>query len=146
MSSCFGQRKRRDDAHEPLLPQYNDDTTLQNELHQKLHSYQMFRAIANGYMPSNDQLIVHLRTLLAADILKPPDPTISDSGKFLAKYTKQWLNQFIDLLLHKNSADQIQDFLWFLSKSKVSLDVNDLSQRASKAKAKADTRAGTFHS
>jgi len=47
----------------------------------------------------------------------------------------------MELLQHKNSEDQIQDFIWFLSKSKVSVDVDDLAERASKAKAKADTAA-----
>jgi len=142
MSSCFGRNKRRNDDHEPLLPQYNDDTTLQRELHQKLHTYQMFRAIGNGYMPSTEQVIIQLRSLLAADLLNPEDPSLSDSGRLLAKYTKQWLTQFIDLLQHKNGDDQIQDTLWFLSKSRVSVDINDLTQRASKAKNKADTKAG----
>lgn len=93
-------------------------------------------------MPSNEQAIVNLRTLLAADLLNPNNPDLSDSGRLLAKYTKLWLQQFIELLQHKNSDDQIQDFIWFLSKSRISVDVDDLARRASKAKAKADTAAG----
>ena len=88
MSSCFGFRKSRSDDHEPLLPQYRDDTILQRELHQKLHTYQMVRAFGSGSMPSTEQTIVHLRTLLASDLLNPRDPNISDSGRLLAKYTK----------------------------------------------------------
>ena len=142
MSSCLGfGRKKRGDDHEPLLPQYQDDTILQRELHQKLHSYQMLRAIGNGYMPSTEQLIVHLRTLLAADILNPRDPNLSDSGRLLVKYTKQFLTQFIDLVQHKNKNDEIQDFLWFLSQSKVRVDINDIGRKAGNAKAKADTSA-----
>jgi hypothetical protein len=142
MSSCFGFRKSRDDDRQPLLPQYHDDTALQRQVHQKLHSYQMYRALSKGFMPSNEQVIINLRTLTAADILNPDNPDLSDSGRLLVKYTKQWLREFIKLLQHKNSEDQIQDFIWFLSKSKVSVDVDDLAQRASKAKAKADTAAG----
>jgi len=142
MSSCLGfGRKKRGDDHEPLLPQYQDDTILQRELHQKLHSYQMLRAIGNGYMPSTEQTIVHLRTLLAADILNPRDPNLSDSGRLLTKYTKQFLTQFIDLLQHKNKNEEIQDFLWYLSQSKVNVDINDLGRKAGNAKAKADTAA-----
>ncbi|GAB7344554.1 hypothetical protein MBLNU457_2379t1 [Dothideomycetes sp. NU457] len=142
MSSCLGfGRKKRGDDHEPLLPQYQDDTVLQRELHQKLHSYQMVRAIGNGYMPSTEQLIVHLRTLLAADILNPRDPNLSDSGRLLTKYTKQFLTQFIDLIQHKNKNDEIQDFLWYLSQSKVHVDINDLGRKAGNARAKADTAA-----
>ncbi|TKA75520.1 hypothetical protein B0A49_02819 [Cryomyces minteri] len=141
MSSCFGFRKSRADDREPLLPQYRDDTAMQRELHQKLHSYQMLRALTKGFMPSTEQLIINLRTLTAADILNPAGPELSDSGRLLIKYTKQWLQQFMDLLQHKNSEDQIQDFIWFLSKSRISVDVEDLANRASKAKAKADTAA-----
>lgn len=142
MSSCFGFRKSRPNDHEPLLPRYQDDTTLQRELHQKLHSYQMMRALGRGFMPSNEQAIVNLRTVLAADVLNPTNPDLSDSGRLLTKYTKQWLQQFIELLQHKNSEDQIQDFIWYLSKSRISVDVGHLTQRASKAKTKADTAAG----
>lgn len=144
MSSCFGFRKSKSDETEPLLPVYRDDTVLQRELHQKLHSYQMIRAIKDGYMPSNEQLIVNLRTLLSSDVLNPKDPNLSDSGRRLAKFSKLWLKDFIELLVHKNSEDQIQDFLWSLSHSKVHVDVEDLAQRAYKAKSKAKTAAGKY--
>ena len=142
MSSCFGFRKTKSDDREPLLPQYNDDTTLQRELHQKLHSYQMLRAMTNGYMPSNEQLIINLRSLLSADILNPQNQELSDSGRLLVKHSKQFLQNFIELLQHKNSEDQIQDFIWFLSNSKISVDVDDIANRAINAKSKADTAAG----
>ncbi|KAF2088398.1 bactericidal permeability-increasing protein [Saccharata proteae CBS 121410] len=141
MSSCFGFRDRHAADREPLLPQYRDDTVLQRELHQKLHSYQMVRALTKGFMPSNEQLVINLRTLLAADILNPDTDNLSDSGRLLVRYTKQWLQEFIELLLHKNSNDEVQDFIWFLSKSRVSVDVEDIATRASRAKAKADTTA-----
>jgi len=142
MSSCFGFRKSRDDDQRPLLPQYRDDTVMQREVHQKLHSYQMIRALGKGYMPTNDQVITNLRSLLAADILNPDNPDLSDSGRLLVKFTKRWLHEFIDLLQHKNDSDQIQDFLWYLSKSRVSVDVEDLTHRAVRSKAKADIAAG----
>ena len=144
MSSCFGFRKRiRLEDEEALLAVYNDDTSLQRQLHQKVHSYQMYRALAQGYMPSTEQLIINLRSLLAADILNPENPDLSDSGRLLLKYTKQWLKEFIETLQHKNGEDQIQDFMWYLSKSRVSLDTQDIANSASKVKVKADSRAGT---
>jgi hypothetical protein len=145
MSSCFGFLKSKAEDRQPLLPQYRDDTVLQRELHAKLHSYQMIRALGKGSMPSNEQAIINLRTLLAADVLNPDNPDLSDSGRLLTKYTKQWLKQFIDLLNNKNSEDQIQDFIWYLSKSRISVDVDDIAHKASKAKAKADTAAGQPH-
>lgn len=141
LSSCFGGRKSSSDR-EPLLPRYeNDETQLQHELHKKLHSYQQIRALTKGFMPSNEQIIINIRTILAADILNPDNTDLSDSGRLLVKYTKRWLQQFMDLMQHKNNGDQIQDLLWYLSKSRVKVDVEDLAQRAKSSKAKADTAA-----
>jgi hypothetical protein len=93
-------------------------------------------------MPSTEQLIINLRTLLASDILNPENPELSASGRLLVKDTKQWLAQFIEMLRNKNDGDQIQDFMWFLSKSRISLDTTDLVNTASQVKAKADATAG----
>lgn len=142
MASCFGFRNKGDQAErEPLLPQYNDDTTLQRELHQKLHSYQMYRAMSKGFMPSTEQLIINLRTFLSSEVLNPEHPDLSNSGRRLIKQTRTWVEQFMDLLQHKNGKDQMQDIIWFLSKSSISVDVEDITVRAQKTKAKADTLA-----
>ncbi|KAI1803771.1 hypothetical protein F4811DRAFT_523524 [Daldinia bambusicola] len=142
LSSCFGLRKKgTDPEQEPLLPQYEQDTHLQRELYRKLHSYQMIRALTKGYMPTTEQAIVNLRTLLASDVLNPENPDLSDSGRRLVRLTKLWLQQFITLLQHKNGKDQLQDLIWFLTKSRISLDVDDLSARAKKTKTKADIAA-----
>ncbi|KAI9047081.1 hypothetical protein LZ554_009154 [Drepanopeziza brunnea f. sp. 'monogermtubi'] len=142
MSSCFGSRKKsRSDDRQPLLPQYEDDTSLQRAAHQKMHTYQMLRALSKGFMPSTEQTIVNLRTLLASDVLNPELTGLSDDGRKLTKYTKQWLKEFIDLLANKNSGDQIQDFIWFLIHSRVSVDVEDLVRTATSTRAKADASA-----
>jgi len=140
MSSCFGLCGR-DDDQQPLLPVYRDDTTLQREVHQKLHSYQMWRALTLGFMPSNEQTIINLRSLLSADILNPDNPELSDSGRLLVKFSKQWLHQFIDLLQHKNDKDQIQDFIWYLTKARISVDLGDMARRTTKSRARADATA-----
>ena len=142
MSSCFGRKRPGHGDTEPLLPQYTDDTVLQRRLHQKFHSYQMLRALSKGYMPSTEQIIINLRTLLASDFLNPHNPELSDSGRQLLKLSKEWLANFIELLRHKNEADQIQDFVWFLSKSRISIDVDDLTNTAAATRAKADAAAG----
>lgn len=146
MSSCFGFRKAKGEDEEALLPKYDDDTALQRRLHQKTHTYQMLRAISKGYMPSTEQLIVNLRTLLASDVLNPNStgPDLSDPGRRLLKFSKQWLTDFIELLKNKNDSDQIQDFIWFLTKSRISVDTADIAENASKVKAKADATAGTI--
>ena len=102
----------------------------------------MQKALSAGFMPSTEQLIINLRTLLASDLLNPENPDLSDSGRLLSKFSKRWLSQFIEALRHKNSSDQIQDFIWFLSKSRVSLDTEDITKTASNVKAKADATAG----
>ncbi|KAL9120614.1 MAG: hypothetical protein Q9187_002830 [Circinaria calcarea] len=141
MSSCFGRRKTKGEDTEALLPRYDDETVLQRRVHQKMHTYQMLRALSKGYMPSTEQLIVNLRTLLASDVLNPDNPDLSDSGRRLLKYSKQWLMEFIEMLRNKNDRDQIQDFIWFLSKSRVSLDTDHLANTASKVRARADASA-----
>ncbi|XXH05738.1 hypothetical protein Hte_012174 [Hypoxylon texense] len=141
-SSCFGLRKQDSDPErEPLLPQYEQDTHLQRELYRKLHSYQMLRALTKGYMPSTEQTIINLRTLLASDILNPDNPELSNSGRRLVRLTKLWLQQFITLLQHKNGKDQLQDLIWFLTKSRISVDLEDITSKAKKAKSKADIAA-----
>ena len=142
MLSCFGCRKAHSDEREPLLPQYHDDTSLQARLHEKLHTYQMFRAISKGFMPSNEQLVINLRTLLSSDVLNPEPSSVTDSGRLLAKHVKILIRQFVELLQHKNGEDRIQDFIWMLVHSRVNVDVGDLSQRAFKIKSKANTAAG----
>ena len=141
ISSCFGWGKKRADDREPLLPKYEDDTTLQRQLHQKLHSYQQIRALGKGFMPSTEQLIINLRTLLASDVLDQENPDLSESGRRLVKHTRQWIQQFTDLIRHKNERDQMQDLIWFISKSRISVDTGDIAARAKKSKAKADTIA-----
>ena len=139
-AQCCGFRKRNSDR-EPLLPKYRDDTVLQRELHQKLHSYQQVRALSKGFMPSTEQTIINLRTLLASDVLNEQNPDLSESGRKLVKFTRQWIQQFSELLRKKNERDQIQDLIWFLSKSRAGIDTNDLAVRAKASKAKADTLA-----
>ncbi|KAI1101506.1 hypothetical protein F4804DRAFT_9516 [Jackrogersella minutella] len=142
LSSCFGLRKKGSDPErEPLLPQYEQDTNLQQELYRKLHSYQMLRALTKGYMPTTEQTTVNLRTLLASEILNPENPDLSNSGRRLVRLTKLWLQQFITLLQHKNGTDQLQDLIWFLTKSQISVDVDDLTSRVKATKTKADIAA-----
>ncbi|KAF8859890.1 hypothetical protein BDZ45DRAFT_725024 [Acephala macrosclerotiorum] len=143
MSSCFGSRKKskRQGDREPLLPQYEDDTSIQRVAHQKLHTYQMLRALSKGFMPSTEQTIVNLRTLLASDVLNPDEPGLSQSGRKLMYYSKTWLQQFIELLRNKNDGDQIQDFIWFLIHARMSIDTGDLIQTATSTRSKADASA-----
>lgn len=144
--ACCGRHSYDDDETAPLLPEYDDETVLQRALHQKLHTYQMLRALAQGYLPTTEQATVNLRTLLASDVLNPSDEVaveLSPSGKLLVRLARQWLTQFIELLRNKNTGDVLQDLVWFLSKARVELDTDDLLNAASRLRPKADASAGT---
>ena len=147
MSSCLGfRRKSNDEDTEALLPKYGDDTSRKRSLHAKMHTYQMLRALSLGYMPSTEQIIINLRTVLASDVLNPENPDLSDSGILLVKYSKRWLQQLIDLFRIRNDENQIQEFIWCASKSKVLLDTKGIAESASVAKKKADGNAGSYSS
>ncbi|OBT70339.1 hypothetical protein VE03_00349 [Pseudogymnoascus sp. 23342-1-I1] len=141
MSSCFPFRRKSDSETTPLLPQYNDSTILQRRIHQKLHSYQMVRALGMGYMPSTNQLIVNLRTLIASDALNPDTPGLNRSSRLLLKYLKQWLHDFIEMLRNKSDQDQIQDFIWAASRARISLDTDDVIQAATSTNFRVDASA-----
>ena len=160
LGCCRGRRNRGDEdddeaQREPLLPRYEQDTHLQRALYRKLHSYQMLRALGKGYMPSTEQAVVSLRTLLASDVLNPDtapantsdsgtnyiNPDLSDDGRRLARLARLWIQQLITLLLHKNGADQLQDLLWYLARSRVSVDAGDLAARARRVRGRADAAA-----
>ncbi|KAJ5155291.1 hypothetical protein N7492_008094 [Penicillium capsulatum] len=126
---------------EPLLPRYEDDTSRQRRLHQKLHSYQMLRALSEGYMPSTEQTIVNLRTLLASDILNLRNQAIGSVGRQLVRDARLWIETFIEFLHTKNNEDQLQDFLWHLSRSRVAVDSSRVTHQAANVKARADTKA-----
>ena len=137
---CCGYGRKGDDT-EPLLPRYEDDTARERALHQKLHTYQMLRALSQGYMPSTEQTIINLRTLLASDVLNGNNKDLSESGRALIRNCRTWLKLFIELLKNKNSQDEIQDFIWYTAQSRISLDVDDIARSASKVKVRADARA-----
>jgi len=141
LARCCGFGRKKGSDTDPLLPRYEDDTAMQNRLHQKLHTYQMLRALSKGSMPSNEQAIINLRTLLSSDVLNANNKDLSESGRLLVRNCRTWIKLFIELLRHKNDKDQIQDFIWYLTQSRISLDINDVSQRASKVKARADAKA-----
>ncbi|CEL00825.1 hypothetical protein ASPCAL00421 [Aspergillus calidoustus] len=126
---------------EPLLPRYDDDTSRQRRLHQKIHSYQMLRALSEGYMPSTEQTIANLRTLLAFDIFNPRNPDLGPVGRQLVRDSRLWIQLLIEFLQAKNGDDQLQEFIWHLSHGRATVHTSQLAERASRTKAKADTKA-----
>ncbi|KAJ5084207.1 hypothetical protein NUU61_008786 [Penicillium alfredii] len=129
------------DETEPLLPRYEDDTPRQRQLHEKLHSYQMVRALSEGYMPSTEQTIANLRTLLASDVLSIRNQDIGSAGRQLVRDCRLGIQVVIEVLQEKNGQDQLQEFLWHLSRSRMALDRSKLSQQAGQVKARSDVTA-----
>lgn len=145
MWPCSKARKPAAAEEEPLLPQHEDpnsNTYLQQQLRVKLHNYAIIRALRNGYLPSTNQLVAHLRLFLISDFLNPDNPTLSSAGRQLARDCKTWIRALITVLLDKNGENQLQDIIWYFSKSRVSVDTDDLAGRACQSTAQADTAAG----
>lgn len=93
-------------------------------------------------MPTTEQTIANLRTLLASDVLNLRNQEIGSHGRQLVRDARLWLTTFIELLLEKNGDDQLQNFLWHVARSRVEIDGDRVSQQAAHVKARADTRAG----
>jgi len=142
----FRSSPPRDSDTRPLLADYDAATTLQSEAAAKLHTYQMIRALSKGYYPSTEQLIVHLRVLLSVDLLNPTNAQLSADGRRLVRHMRRLIEELIEFLRDKNSEDQIQEFLWCVTRAQIRLDVGDMMQRAERAKAGADVGVGGFPS
>lgn len=125
---------------EPLLPRSDDETALQRRLHQKLHTYQMVRAMGEGYMPSTEQTIANLRTLLASDVLNLRNHEIGSVGRLLVRDARLLITVLVEFLREKNGGDQLQEFLWRLARSRV--EVNTGRFGGSAKRVKADAKAG----
>lgn len=127
---------------DPLLPRYDDETARQRRLHQKLHTYQMLRAMGEGYMPSTEQTIANLRTLLASDVLSLRNQDIGSVGRLLVRDARLWITVLIEFLREKNEGDLVQEFLWRLARSRVEVDAGRVGRSARRVKARADAKAG----
>lgn len=139
MSFLRGQRGN-DAEREPLLPRHSHDTALQTSVDKKLESYAILKALSKGYLPSNEQIISHLRRNAAALDAVPRD--ISGPGRALTRDAKHLLEDIINLLRNKNGADQIQDFACCISQARLDVDTEDIRERVQSARPRADVAAG----
>ncbi|KAF3924680.1 hypothetical protein AA313_de0205888 [Arthrobotrys entomopaga] len=131
MSTFFGGRER-----EPLLPQHRNGiapkvvTEHQKSLDQKLHTYLILRALGQGYLPSTKQSIILLRKFLASEILTPDNQHLTYDGRKFVALNRKVVKQLIELLQTKNSADEIQNFLWSVRKARLQVDLKGLGHAA----------------
>ncbi|KAI5290043.1 hypothetical protein KEM54_002589 [Ascosphaera aggregata] len=102
---------------EPLLPRHEPyDAATQRLIRKRLRLYFARQALLDGYMPSTEQLVDHLRTIYAADFLNPDPSQIGPSGQQFIKDAKRCINRLITLLVEKNKNNALQDIIWLLSR------------------------------
>ena len=142
MPSLLRKQPRDDGEREPLLPRHNQDTALQAGLKDKLHTYQMLNAVSRGYMPSNEQLVAHL--LHATEILRVVPSDLSHTGKELIRSLREHIKQLVTFFEAKNGSDQIQDFVWYITKARLSVDTEDLERSAQEIRPRADITTGKY--
>ncbi|KIH93591.1 hypothetical protein SPBR_04105 [Sporothrix brasiliensis 5110] len=145
---------RDDGERRPLLANGDEETQHQRTLHQKLHTYQMVRAMGNGYLPSTTQAVANLRRLKRFGEAQGergnghsrPNAGLSPAGQRLSALSERWVDQLITLAERKNGGDQIQDFAWCVRRARLSVDVgvdaDDLGQLGSRAMYRAGQAAG----
>jgi hypothetical protein len=136
----FGSQ--HDAEQEPLLPQHNGDTTLQANASQKLHTYQMARALSQGFMPSNEQTVALLHR--AAETVHFIPRNTSQSGRALVRHSREIIEQLTAFLEKKNVNDRIQDTLWYLLNTKLDLDSQGLRERIDEAQPRSNLVGGAL--
>lgn len=83
---------------------------------------------------------------MSVDLLNPTNAQLSADGRRLVRHMRRLIEELIEFLRDKNSEDQIQEFLWCVTRAQIRLDVGDMMQRAERAKAGADVGVGGFPS
>ncbi|KAK2750742.1 hypothetical protein FQN57_002815 [Myotisia sp. PD_48] len=141
MLSCCKSRKPSSGETQPLLQHNGVDTERERKILDKLHKYEMFRALSAGYMPSTSQIVSILQNILSSEFLNPSNPTLSRGGKLVARDCRSWMRIFIGLLRDKNGNDQLQEIIYQFSGSQVSVDTSNLASSASISKMHADSAA-----
>ncbi|CAK7563929.1 MAG: hypothetical protein SEPTF4163_001811 [Sporothrix epigloea] len=154
---CSGSRDDYDDndglnegERRPLLANGGEETEHQIRLHQKLQTYQMVRAMGSGYLPSTSQTVANLRRVMPGDEHRPSHSTsssseLSPSGRALSQLSNRLVEQLVTLLEKKNGGDQIQDFVYYVQRARLDVNVNvdlDIDQFQNQVAYRAGQAAG----
>lgn len=123
------------DENTPLLPDVGptSETSLQRNVHQKLHTYLILKALSQGYLPSTIQACAHLRQLLSADVLNPTNTALTPSGRKLVRDVRRLIQSIITLIETKNRNDEVQEFLWCTSRARAGFDGAEIMDAVSEA-------------
>ncbi|KAL5612688.1 hypothetical protein BROUX41_004221 [Berkeleyomyces rouxiae] len=106
---------------------------------QKLHTYNIYRALKLGHMPSTDQILVYLKDIERSEALSDEEG-LSQDGRVLLRLFRRWIAESSELLENKNGQDQLQSFLWYARKADFKGGRSAVASVAG-AKNKADARA-----
>lgn len=123
------------DENTPLLPDVGatSETALQRNVHQKLHTYLILRALSKGYLPTTEQSCAHLRTLLSTDFLNPSNTALTPSGRKMVRDIRRLIQSVITLLETKNKNNEIQEFLWCTSRARAGFDGAEIIEAVTEA-------------
>ncbi|KKF93157.1 putative protein C32A11.02c [Ceratocystis platani] len=78
---------------------------------QKLHTYNIYRALKQGRMPSTEQILVYLKDIQTSEALSDEEG-LSQDGRVLLRLFRRLVAESSELLRSKNGQDQLQDFIW----------------------------------
>ncbi|KAL1889235.1 hypothetical protein Cpir12675_005863 [Ceratocystis pirilliformis] len=78
---------------------------------QKLHTYNIYRALKQGRMPSTEQILVYLKDIQTSEALGDEEG-LSQDGRVLLRLFRRLIAESSELLRSKNGQDQLQDFIW----------------------------------
>ncbi|KAI9768228.1 MAG: hypothetical protein M1840_005058 [Geoglossum simile] len=84
----------------------------ERDINTKLQLYGIYKAFANGKVPSNKQIDVALNSALESSALKSPSSKLSPEGQELVGELRNVIEQAKELLLVKNDGNVLQDFIW----------------------------------
>ncbi|KAF1345857.1 hypothetical protein BDV97DRAFT_423947 [Delphinella strobiligena] len=84
----------------------------EQDVNNKLQLYGIYRAFANGKVPSNKQIDIALNSALASKPLSSPSKKLSAEGQDLFADLRDVIEKAKILLLTKNEGNLIQDFAW----------------------------------
>ncbi|KKA29468.1 hypothetical protein TD95_003398 [Thielaviopsis punctulata] len=104
---------------------------------EKLHTYNMYRALKKGHMPSTVQILEYLNAIQRSDLLSDEEG-LSQDGRVLLRLFRRWLSQASVAIEKKNSRDQLQDFIWYARQANITGDTSAIAAAAG-AKKRADT-------
>lgn len=124
-----------------MIARKNDPsrTTKENNIRQKLRTYEAVLALSEGYMPSTEQATAWARyALRASGVLDSRDRRLSGQGRGFVRDVRAWIEAVVELGLNKNvcfcvqvifyeaaaniqqSDDKIQEFIYNTSNAQVS--------------------------